>query len=94
MPLIWNATKEEHEIMGKIADRFVAEFQGINTGSKLDIMMDLEAIHCNGNPLKLQELLEAKKFDFNHDMIGIIDHINRKTGKLQDCFVPRYSMPN
>jgi hypothetical protein len=53
--------------------------------------MDIEAAHCNGNPLKLKELLEADDSNFMHDVLGIRRHINRKTGELEDCFVPRYA---
>ena len=57
----------------------------------MDILMDIDACHANGCPLKLQELLQADDFNFSHDVLGIRQHLNRKTGKLMDCFVPRYA---
>lgn len=54
-------------------------------------IMDIDACHNNGNPLKLQKLLDADDFNFAHDVFGIRQHIDRHTGQLLDCFVPRYS---
>ena len=61
------------------------------TYSVLDADMDITACHVNGCPLKLQELLGAPDFDFAHDAFGIYRHIDRETGKLGDCFLPRYA---
>lgn len=55
--------------------------------------MDLTACHCNGNPLDLDALAGFNNGDFGHDVFGIWQHINRKTGELQNCFVPRSSKP-
>ena len=57
--------------------------------SRLELAMDLTACHANGTTLKLKELLEAPKFDFVHDIAGISNHIDRATGQLRDCFLPR-----
>jgi len=39
----------------------------------------------------LKGLLQAENFDFLHDVIGIVNHLNRETGELEDYFVPRYA---
>jgi hypothetical protein len=57
----------------------------------LDIQMDLTACHLNGNPLDFERLLLSEDIDFNHDICGIHVNINRDTGKLSNCFLPRYS---
>lgn len=57
----------------------------------LDIDMDICATHCNGNPLRLADLLAADDFNLLHDVSKIARHLNRETGKLEDCFVPRFS---
>lgn len=57
----------------------------------MDAEMDITACHANGTPLKLGELLHAEDFDFAHDVFGIRRHLNRKTGQLEDCFLPRYA---
>src|SRR5258708_8956764 len=61
-------------------------------GETLELMMDLTAVHANGNPLRLMDLLMASKFDFCHDINGIRRHINRNTGKLEN-FTPKFSAP-
>ena len=54
-------------------------------------IMDITATHISGCKLKLEALLKAKNFDFFHDIIGIANCLDRDTGKLQNCFLPRYS---
>ena len=53
--------------------------------------MDLTAVHVNDCPLRLAALLEAKEFDFSHDVFGIFRHIDRNTGSLRNHFLPRYA---
>ena len=94
--LNWNYNKEDMETIGKIVNRYTEFHYSLGIPKqyqrpRIDLMMDIEATHCNGNPLKLQELLEADDFNFTHDMIGIQQHLDRFAGQLQDCFVPRYS---
>lgn len=84
----FSATREEVKIICEIAKR------AVETGPLTDyvaLTMDLEAVHCNGNPLKLEELSAAKDFDFFHDVVGIHQHLDRGTGELMDCFLPRYT---
>jgi len=57
----------------------------------LDLMMDILATHCNGTRLNLDGLLIAAEGDFFHDVCGIAQNVNRKTGKLGNCFLPRYA---
>lgn len=57
--------------------------------SQLHLMMDITAVHCNGCPLRLEELLNAKDTDFFHDVVGIMNKLDRPTGKLRDLFEPR-----
>jgi hypothetical protein len=51
--------------------------------------MDLEATHANGCPLDFAKLLACDDFDFLHDIGGIAMHLDRSTGVLKDCFLPR-----
>lgn len=53
------------------------------------LAMDLAACHANGTPLDLDQLLGFPDFDFTHDVWGIHRHLDRSTGTLGDCFVPR-----
>lgn len=59
--------------------------------SRLEVTMDLTACHLNGCPLDLDGLLNAGQGDFMHDVAGIMRHINRRTGQLENCFLPRYA---
>ena len=83
----FNANTHDMAVIGRIAKRAHDEYEA----DYITVMMDIEAVHCNGNPLRLDELLKADNFNFLHDIGGINKHINRETGKLEDCFSPRYS---
>lgn len=48
---------------------------------------------CNGRPLDFVALLEASSDgDLAHDVSGIRAHLDRAKGRLQHCFLPRYSL--
>lgn len=82
----------ERHYFKKIADRMRAICDANDIVYECsDCIMDVAACHLNGNSLKLKELLTAPDFDFIHDVMGIRQHINRKTGQLENCFVPRFS---
>ena len=87
----FNPTIEEAKTIDNIVARAFRE-DPLAFRSALGLAMDLTACHCNGNPLKLAELLEAPSFDFMYDVIGIFNTINRKTGRLEGMFYPRYSV--
>ena len=76
----------------KIADRADA---GIirKAGGRMAFIMDLCAADgVNGNdPINFDTLAAADEFNFLHDVLGIIQHLDRSTGKLTDHFSPRYS---
>ena len=90
--ITWTTDKATMTTEAAIAKRAasMAAIAGFNYPI-LDATMDIDACHSNGCPLKLHELLEADDFNFAHDAFGIRKHIDRTTGKLQDCFVPRYA---
>lgn len=85
----------DRAIIKQIVDRAVAlaKKNGAIVFDSQSIKMDITATHANGNPLRLQDLLVAPDFDFAHDIYGIHRHLNRKTGKLMNCFSPRCSEP-
>jgi len=84
-----NTTKKEMQLIVKIAQRAFSMDMGYEDFQALN--MDIAACHLNGNPLKLEELLNADDFNFAHDVNGINRHMNRETGKLTNSFSPRYS---
>jgi predicted Zn-dependent protease with MMP-like domain len=83
----WNkATSEEMDLFAQIANR---AFDKLNA-DKMSTMMDIQASHAL-NPLRLDDLLAADDFNFAHDIYGIANHIDRDTGELTDCFLPRFT---
>lgn len=89
----FKTTSEESELIDAIIDR--AEKLAQENNRKFDYVscrMDITAVHANGNPLLLLDLLSADDFNFAHDVFGIEDHLNRQTGILEDFFSPRFSV--
>ena len=82
-------SKEEREIVISIVYR--ATQLGIYDDD-IDADMDISAVHATC-PLRLADLLAADNFNFSHDMRGIQHHLNRKTGKLENFFLPRFAAP-
>jgi hypothetical protein len=91
----FKVSDRDQETIGKLVDRAMAlksDGRKIFTAKqRMDLVMDLTATHANGNPLRLDDLLQADEFNFMHDIFGIRRHLNRETGELMDCFSPRFS---
>lgn len=85
----FNTSKEEMKTISQIIKRASAKKDIIK--DTLSLAMDIAATHLNGNPIKLAELAGADDFNFWHDIFGIMNNINRETGKLENCFSPRFS---
>jgi len=84
----WNKiTKEDQNICIKIINRAK---NLIEIKDRIGAEMDIQAAHIT-YPLKLKELLAADNFNFMHDVCGISNNINRETGELENCFVPRFA---
>jgi len=89
----FDATAEDAALIEQIVDRHEALFQRLFPAQPFDRLsasMDLTATHLNGCPLRLKDLLEADDFNFAHDVGGIARHIDRSTGQLTRCFLPRF----
>lgn len=82
---------EEFDIIVEVVERAEAmlEDYGEEPRDRTTMLMDISATHANGCPLHLKRLLEASDYDFAHDFFGIQSHIDRTTGQLTDCFLPR-----
>jgi len=86
----FHVTTDEFKIIAAIADR--ASKLAVELGDSYPLMdaeMDVTATHANGCPLDLELLRIFDDFNFAHDVFGIRWHIDRSTGGLGDCFVPR-----
>ena len=85
--------REDRNNISEIADRACTiYFQATKKRlSKLEFIMDIAACHSHGNPLRLEDLAQADDFNLAHDVFGITRYLDRDTGKLTDCFRPRFS---
>lgn len=81
-------TREDVTLIAQIAKR-AADL--LPSSKLLDIAMDIEVAHWK-RPLYLRNLLAARDADFAHDVTGIACNLDRETGDLKNCFVPRYAM--
>ncbi len=84
----WKTSGNDGELIEKIAAR--ALVMGLND-SKVEVMMDVTAVHLNDVELDLQRLLDADDFNFAHDVNGIRGHVDVYTGKLLRGFLPRHT---
>lgn len=84
--------KERYEKYVKIAER--AERDGLYNGERINLMMDIESADKKFN-LRLDDWLEADKFNFAHDLYGIVDNIVRDSFPAENfgLFVPRFAQP-
>jgi len=89
------ASLEDCKIASKIAKRALMELTSLKITTSKDFLqstqMDIVATHISGCCIRLEELLTAKRGDFLHDVTGIARHLNRQTGELENCFLPRLS---
>lgn len=93
MPVSFKTTKDETIAIGMIVAR--AAKIASDAGLKIDCMslsMDLCAVHANGCPMDFYRLLSADDSNFAHDVFGIRRHLDRSSGKLMDCFRPRFAV--
>ena len=85
-------TPKERKTVRAIVKRWLAMYKrwGIAPPDALSVEMDLYATHGDCG-LKFAALLAADDFNFVHDLGGIRAHMNRRTGKLDNHFLPRFS---
>lgn len=83
-------TKEKFMTYVKIAQR--AEEMGIYNGNRMNLLMDLGSADEMFN-LRLDDFLNADNFNFAHDVVGIVNNINRNEFPAKDfgLFVPRFA---
>ena len=81
-------TKEKFMIYVKIAQR--AEGMDLYKGERITFLMDIEHADNVFN-LRLEELLNADDMNFAHDVLGIVNNIDRSNPTDFNFFVPRYA---
>ncbi len=79
---------------GAAVDQIIERYQALTGVDRpsLDIRMDLCATHWH-TPMDLRGLSEADDFTLLHDVSGIYRHLDRRTGRLRDHFLPRSARP-
>lgn len=82
----FEATSEEMKLVSEASKR--AMILGL-ANERIGIEMDILATHANGCPLDLGKLVAFDDFNFAHDIGGIGRHLDRTTGRLGGCFLPR-----
>ena len=90
-PLNWRAAPNDARLIVKITGRAQQIADRIGTEVPPQLLMDLTACHLNGCAIDLLGLLHGNDSDFVHDVWGIHRHIDRRTGVLGDCFLPRFA---
>lgn len=81
-------TKERFLMYVKLAQR--AEGMGIYDGERFTLLMDIENADKVFN-LRLEDLLNSDDGNFAHDIMGIVNNIDRSNPTDFNLFVPRYS---
>ena len=83
-------TKEKFMMYVEIAKR--AEKMGIYNGERSTLLMDIESADNVFN-MRLEDWLKADDFNFAHDVVGIVNNIDRRTFPATEfhLFVPRFS---
>ena len=91
--LKFKTTKVEQMLIEHIATKFYQNVTNTDINyPRLDLTMDLSAAHSNGCKIDFHKLLDADIGTLGHDILGIRRYIDRKTGKLTQCFVPRCAL--
>lgn len=81
--------KEKFMMYVKIAER--AEELGIYHGERVTLLMDIENAD-NVFDMRLEEWLNADNFNFAHDIVGIVNNIDRSKHPAEfHCFLPRFA---
>jgi len=81
-------TEDEAGIALRIVKRWEREHGKPPGYKRINLLMDIEAAHLDCR-MNLESLLESDSVTFAHDIGGITKHMDRATGKLGGCFVPR-----
>jgi hypothetical protein len=93
MTISFDITREEAAAIERIIARATVLRLFREGHDRLAVFMDLAATHANGCPMDFERMLAADDFNFTHDYCGIARYIDRETGQLTECFLPRFAKP-
>ena len=80
---------DDTQMISAILDR--AEEIDLDMTARINSFMDLEYAHKH-IPIDLSAFLKGRDQDFIHDFAGIRANMNRTTKKLDNHFVPRFTI--
>lgn len=81
------------DLIEAIVDRARPLFSDLGVNySRMNIWMDLEAANRD-IPIDFERLLHSDLGTFGHDIGGIRRFLNRETGKIEQCFMPKTARP-
>jgi len=84
----------EKDLISQIAHRahnYLSQRLPLGNEPKLwELEAEITMVH-EEYKLRLGAMLEADEFNFWHDILGIRCNLNRTTGKLGNCFLPRFA---
>ena len=83
----FDVSREDMVLIGTIVSR--ANEMGLARMVRISLMADLCAAKAQGCDIDFSRLLGFDDFSFTHDITGIISCMDRTTGLLTNCFVPR-----
>lgn len=63
---------------------------GILLTDRISLSIDLDYAEKQFG-MRFEELAQADDFNFTHNIMRIQNNIDRITGEIGNCFVPRYS---
>lgn len=89
----FDCSKQDMDLIVKIVERFNEHRTSLKL-EPLDVTttkMNLVACHCNGCPLKLEDMLNGNTFSIAHDVLGIAQNLSTKTGEIKGSFRPRFA---
>ena len=92
MAVSFKIPKIDMDAVARVVDR--AQALARAKGGKIDRMgltMAFVTAHANGWDIDLDGLLEARDFDFAHDVFGIGHHLDRDTGNFSNHFLPLFA---
>ena len=83
--------KERYQKYIEIAK--IAENEGLSNVERINLLMDIESADQKFH-LRIDDWLKADKFNFSHDLYGIMNNINRNEFPAKDFgfFIPRFSV--
>lgn len=73
-----------------IAKRGITLLDGLGTVDTFDLIMYIDAAHKDVG-LDLDAMLAGRDCDLIHDLVGIMDNLNKATGKIEGTWMPRFT---